>query len=184
MRIAAPVERAISLWTQSIGERKRKAAIDALRSTFMPLGAPREKLLTHEFVSSELSKRPTGQRRSLAQRVLVDQLHPALCEATESGTSTRSPWRFGMDSRSVRILEIFGRFRGLVFPKKEHLNLCLPLRVLRLPGSAEYWDLSVKMNDYQRPLVTKSYLHVFNTVLGKKIANSGFCVQKRHNDTA
>ena len=93
---------------------------------------PRERLLTTNLWSSELSKLTANA--FLAQRVSSINAISALCEATEADVDEVAQ-AIGTDSRiGPKVLESVRRIRRFVFPKR-HLEPCLSVRVLRTSGS-------------------------------------------------
>jgi len=157
-----------------------KAAIDALVDVYAHW-VPREKLLTTNLWSSELSKLTANA--FLAQRVSSINSISALCEATEADVDEVA-MAIGMDSRiGPKFLKSSVGFGGSCF-QKDILNLVYLCEYFGLPEVAEYWDQVVKMNDYQKArFVNKIVRTLFNTVSDKKIAIWGFAFKKDTNDT-
>ncbi len=142
---------------------------------------PRERLLTTNLWSSELSK--LAANAFLAQRVSSVNAISALCEATEADIDEVAN-AIGTDSRiGPKFLKASVGFGGSCF-QKDILNLVYLCEYFGLPEVAEYWEQVVKMNDYQkRRFVTRIVRTLFNTVSDKKIAIWGFAFKKDTNDT-
>jgi len=142
---------------------------------------PRERILTTNLWSSELSKLVANA--FLAQRISSINAVSALCERTgaDVGEVSRA---IGTDSRiGPRFLQASVGFGGSCF-QKDILNLVYLYKHFGLPEIAEYWEQVVRMNDLQRKLfVTKIVKALFNTVAGKRIAILGFAFKKDTDDT-
>jgi UDPglucose 6-dehydrogenase len=157
-----------------------KAAVEALVSVYARW-IPRERLLTTNLWSSELSKLTANA--FLAQRVSSINSISALCEVTEADVDEVA-MAIGMDSRiGPKFLKSSVGFGGSCF-QKDILNLVYLCEYFGLPEVAEYWEQVVKMNDYQKTrFVNKIVRTLFNTVSDKKIAIWGFAFKKDTNDT-
>ena len=142
---------------------------------------PRERLLTTNLWSSELSKLTANA--FLAQRVSSINAISALCEATEADVDEVA-LAIGTDSRiGPKFLKASVGFGGSCF-QKDILNLVYLCEYFGLPEAAEYWEQVVKMNDFQkRRFVTRVVRTLFNTVSDKRIAVWGFAFKKDTNDT-
>ncbi|WP_404309271.1 UDP-glucose 6-dehydrogenase [Neorhodopirellula lusitana] len=142
---------------------------------------PRERLLTTNLWSSELSKLTANA--FLAQRVSSINSISALCEATEADVDEVA-MAIGTDSRiGPKFLKSSVGFGGSCF-QKDILNLVYLCEFFGLPEVAEYWEQVVKMNDYQKQrFVHRIVRTLFNTVSDKKIAIWGFAFKKDTNDT-
>jgi UDPglucose 6-dehydrogenase len=142
---------------------------------------PREKLLTTNLWSSELSKLTANA--FLAQRVSSINAISALCEATEADVDEVAA-AIGTDSRiGPKFLKASVGFGGSCF-QKDILNLVYLCEYFGLPEVAAYWEQVVKMNDYQkRRFVQRIVRTLFNTVSDKQIAVWGFAFKKDTNDT-
>lgn len=142
---------------------------------------PRERLLTTNLWSSELSKLTANA--FLAQRVSSINSISALCEATEADVDEVA-MAIGTDSRiGPKFLKSSVGFGGSCF-QKDILNLVYLCEYFGLPEVAEYWEQVVKMNDYQKGrFVNRIVRTLFNTVSDKKIAIWGFAFKKDTNDT-
>ncbi len=142
---------------------------------------PRERILTSNVWSSELSK--LAANAFLAQRVSSINALSALCEATEADVSEVSR-AIGMDSRiGAKFLNASVGFGGSCF-KKDILNLVYLCETYGLTEVAAYWQQVVSMNDYQQDRFVRNMLgRMFNTVSGKRIALFGFAFKKDTGDT-
>ncbi|MEM6979029.1 MAG: UDP-glucose 6-dehydrogenase [Planctomycetota bacterium] len=159
---------------------EREEAIQALVDVYANW-VPRERLLTTNLWSSELSKLTANA--FLAQRVSSINSISALCEATEADVDEVAA-AIGTDSRiGPKFLKASVGFGGSCF-QKDILNLVYLCEFFGLPEVAEYWQQVVAMNDYQkRRFVTRIVRTMFNTVSDKKIAVLGFAFKKDTNDT-
>ena len=142
---------------------------------------PREKILTTNLWSSELSKLTANA--FLAQRVSSINSISALCEATDAdvGEVARA---IGTDSRiGPKFLKASVGFGGSCF-KKDILNLVYLCESYGLLEVADYWRQVVKMNEYQeRRFVGRMLREMFNTIAGKRIALFGFAFKADTGDT-
>ena len=155
-------------------------AIEALVDVYANW-VPRERLLTTNLWSSELSKLTANA--FLAQRVSSINAISALCEATEADVDEVAS-AIGTDSRiGPKFLKASVGFGGSCF-QKDILNLVYLCEYFGLPEVAEYWEQVVKMNDYQKKrFVTRIVRTLFNTVSDKRIGVWGFAFKKDTNDT-
>ena len=142
---------------------------------------PREKLITMNTWSSELSK--LAANAFLAQRISSINAISAVCESTGANVEEVSH-AIGRDSRiGSKFLKASVGFGGSCF-QKDVLNLVYISEVLNLPEVAEYWHQVVLMNDYQRRRFADKIVHrLFQTVTGKRIAIMGFSYKKNTGDT-
>eukprot|EP00632_Arachnochrysis_sp_CCMP2950_P002293 CAMPEP_0185715388 /NCGR_PEP_ID=MMETSP1164-20130828/40713_1 /TAXON_ID=1104430 /ORGANISM="Chrysoreinhardia sp, Strain CCMP2950" /LENGTH=471 /DNA_ID=CAMNT_0028382981 /DNA_START=42 /DNA_END=1457 /DNA_ORIENTATION=- len=142
---------------------------------------PKEKILTTNLWSSELSKLVANAM--LAQRVSSVNSISALCEATGADISEISR-SCGTDPRiGPKFLQASVGFGGSCF-QKDILNLVYLCESYGLTECAEYWNWVVKMNDYQKSRFAKNVVRtMFNTITGKKIALLGFAFKKDTGDT-
>ncbi len=156
------------------------AAVQKLVSVYAHW-VPREKILTTNVWSSELSKLVANA--FLAQRISSINSISALCEATEANVDEVAR-AIGTDSRiGPKFLRCSVGFGGSCF-QKDILNLVYLCEFFNLPEVAEYWEQVVRINDYQkRRFVTQMVRTMFNTVSGKKITLLGFAFKKDTNDT-
>ncbi len=155
-------------------------AIEALASVYANW-IPREKIITTNLWSSELSK--LGANAFLAQRISSINSISALCEATGANVDEVSR-AIGTDSRiGPKFLKASVGFGGSCF-QKDILNLVYLCESFNLPEPAAYWRSVVTMNNWQKSrFVEKIVRSLFNTVSGKRIAILGFAFKKDTNDT-
>ena len=157
-----------------------QAALEALVSVYANW-VPREKIITTNLWSSELSKLVANA--FLAQRISSINSISALCEAT--GADVNEVARaIGSDSRiGPKFLKASVGFGGSCF-QKDILNLVYLCESYNLTQVAAYWRSVVEINDYQKSrFVEKIVRTLFNTVSGKRIAILGFAFKKDTNDT-
>jgi len=156
------------------------AAIEALASVYQHW-VPREKIITTNLWSSELSKLVANA--FLAQRISSINSISALCEATGADVDEVAR-AIGTDSRiGPKFLKSSVGFGGSCF-QKDILNLVYLCQSFGLPDAAEYWRQVVHINDWQKSrFVEKMVRTLFNTVCGKRIAILGFAFKKDTNDT-
>lgn len=142
---------------------------------------PREKILTTNLWSSELSKLTANA--FLAQRISSINAISALCEATGANVDEVAH-SIGTDSRiGPKFLKSSVGFGGSCF-QKDILNLVYLCEFFGLPEVAAYWNGVVEMNDYQKQRFARRVVaSLFNTVADKKIAVLGFAFKKDTNDT-
>ena len=156
------------------------AAIQALASVYQRW-VPREKIITTNLWSSELSKLVANA--FLAQRISSINSISALCEATGADVDEVAR-AIGTDSRiGPKFLKSSVGFGGSCF-QKDILNLVYLCQSFGLPDAAEYWRQVIHLNDWQKSrFVEKIVRTLFNTVNGKRIAILGFAFKKDTNDT-
>jgi UDPglucose 6-dehydrogenase len=142
---------------------------------------PRDKILTTNLWSSELSKLTANA--FLAQRVSSINAISALCEATGADVDEVAK-AIGTDSRiGPKFLKASVGFGGSCF-QKDILNLVYLCEHFGLNEVAKYWEQVVVMNDYQKKRFSASIVRtMFHTVSDKKIAIWGFAFKKDTNDT-
>ena len=142
---------------------------------------PREKIITTNLWSSELSKLVANA--FLAQRISSINSISALCEATGADVDEVAH-AIGKDSRiGPKFLKASVGFGGSCF-QKDILNLVYLCEHFGLSEVARYWEGVVGMNDWQkRRFATKIVRSLFNTVADKKIAVLGFAFKKDTDDT-
>lgn len=142
---------------------------------------PREKIITSNIWSSELSKLTANA--FLAQRISSINSISALCERTDADIDEVAR-AVGLDSRvGSKFLKSSVGFGGSCF-QKDILNLVYLCQHFGLPEVGEYWEQVVRMNDYQKKrFVRRIISNMFNTVSGKRIAIFGFAFKKDTNDT-
>lgn len=142
---------------------------------------PREKILTTNVWSSEMSKLVSNAM--LAQRISSINSISALCEKTGADISEVSH-AVGMDSRvGSKFLRAGVGFGGSCF-KKDILNLVYLCECCNLHEVAAYWEQVVLMNEYQKRRFTERIVkNMFNTISGKRIAVFGFAFKADTGDT-
>lgn len=164
------------------GEQTPKglAAIEALVEVYANW-VPREKIITTNLWSSELSKLVANA--FLAQRISSINSISALCEATGADVDEVAR-AIGSDSRiGPKFLKASIGFGGSCF-QKDILNLVYLCESYNLTQVAAYWRSVVEINDYQKSrFVEKIVRTLFNTVSGKRMAILGFAFKKDTNDT-
>ena len=141
---------------------------------------PRERILTTNLWSSELSK--LAANAFLAQRVSSINAISALCERTGADVNEVAH-AIGRDSRiGARFLKAGVGFGGSCF-HKDIMNLVYLCEFYGLSEVAHYWEQVVKMNDYQQARFVSNILtSMFNTVAGKRIAVFGAAFKANTND--
>ena len=142
---------------------------------------PREKIITSNIWSSELSKLVSNA--FLAQRISSINAISALCEKAEADV-TEVARAVGMDSRiGPKFLNASVGFGGSCF-KKDILNLVYLCRHYGLEEVADYWESVVTINCYQQERFIGNMLGaMFNTLAGKKICLWGFSFKANTGDT-
>jgi UDPglucose 6-dehydrogenase len=142
---------------------------------------PREKILTTNLWSSELSKLTANA--FLAQRVSSINSISALCEATGADVDEVAR-AIGSDHRiGPKFLKASVGFGGSCF-QKDILNLVYLCEYFGLPEVAKYWYQVVEMNDWQKHRFARSMVQtMFNSISNKRIAIWGFAFKKDTNDT-
>lgn len=157
-----------------------KKAIEALVNIYANW-VPREKILTTNVWSSELSKLTANA--FLAQRVSSINALSELCEKT--GANVNEVARaIGMDSRiGPKFLKASVGFGGSCF-QKDILNLVYISKSFGLQQVADYWEQVIIMNDHQKRRFANNIVStLYNTVADKKIAFLGWSFKKDTNDT-
>jgi UDPglucose 6-dehydrogenase len=142
---------------------------------------PREKILTTNLWSSELSKLTANA--FLAQRVSSINAISALCE--ETGADVHEVARaIGTDSRiGPKFLKASVGFGGSCF-QKDILNLVYLCEHFGLREVAAYWETVVSMNDFQKRRFGERIVKtLFNTVSDKHLAIWGWAFKKDTNDS-
>lgn len=155
-------------------------AIDILAGVYARW-VPRERILTTNLWSSELSK--LAANAFLAQRISSINAISALCEATQADVDEVAH-AIGRDSRiGPKFLKASVGFGGSCF-QKDILNLVYLCEHYGLREVAEYWEQVIRMNDYQKSRFARHMVKtMFNTVSGKQIAILGYAFKKDTNDT-
>lgn len=157
-----------------------QAAVEKLVSVYANW-VPRERILTTNLWSSELSKLVANA--FLAQRISSINSISALCEKTGADVDEVAR-AIGSDSRiGSKFLKASVGFGGSCF-QKDVLNLVYLCGHFGLPEVAAYWDQVIKMNDWQKHRFSERIVRtLFNTVSGKRLAVLGFAFKKDTNDT-
>jgi UDPglucose 6-dehydrogenase len=142
---------------------------------------PRERILTSNVWSSELSKLVANA--FLAQRISSINSISALCEKTDADVSEVAR-AIGMDARiGNRFLNASIGFGGSCF-KKDILNLVYISESYGLHEVAQYWESVLAINDYQETRFVRTMIReMFNTIVGKRIALFGFAFKADTSDT-
>jgi UDPglucose 6-dehydrogenase len=166
-----------------VGGRETATAQKAVETLVDIYGAwvPRERILTTNLWSSELSKLVANA--FLAQRISSINAISALCEKTGADVGEVSK-AIGSDSRiGSKFLRASVGFGGSCF-RKDILNLVYLCEYYGLAEVAAYWEQVVHMNDYQEHrFVTNMVSSMFNTVAGKRIALFGAAFKANTGDT-
>merc|ERR1712125_304439 len=141
---------------------------------------PRERILTTNLWSSELSKLVANAM--LAQRVSSMNSISQLCEKTGADVTEVSR-AIGADSRiGSKFLGASVGFGGSCF-QKDILNLVYICESEGLHEVAKYWQMVVDMNEHQKARFAEKVISsLFNTVTHKKIAVFGFAFKKDTGD--
>lgn len=155
-------------------------AIEALVQVY-EAWVPRERILTTNLWSSELSKLVANA--FLAQRVSSINAISELCEVTGANVDEVSR-AIGHDSRiGPKFLKASVGFGGSCF-QKDILNLVYIARSYNLTAVADYWEQVILLNDHQKARFAENIIQtMYNTVNGKKIAFLGWAFKKDTNDT-
>jgi UDPglucose 6-dehydrogenase len=142
---------------------------------------PREKIVTSNIWSSELSK--LAANLFLAQRISTINAVSAICEKTGADVSEVAKI-VGMDGRiGDRFLNASIGFGGSCF-KKDILNLVYLCQHEGLPEVADYLQGVVRINEYQKERFVMNMLEaMFNTLAGKRICLFGFAFKANTSDT-
>ncbi len=166
-----------------IGGRNTETAQKAVKELveIFACWVPREKILTTNLWSSELSKLTANA--FLAQRISSINAISALCEKTEADVEEVAR-AIGMDNRiGDRFLKAGVGFGGSCF-KKDILNLVYLCEQNGLHEVAAYWEQVILMNEYQEARFVQNMVSgMFNTLAGKKIAVFGAAFKAHTSDT-
>jgi UDPglucose 6-dehydrogenase len=156
-----------------------QAAVATLSSVYATW-VPREKIITTNLWSSELSKLVANA--FLAQRISSINSVSALCEATDADVDEVAR-AVGLDPRiGPQFLKASVGFGGSCF-QKDILNLVYLCRSYGLQEVADYWEHVVKLNDYQKARFAHTMVErMFSTITGKRIAILGFAFKKDTGD--
>lgn len=166
-----------------IGSEQTEEGLRA-RDTLVEIYAnwvPREKILTSNIWSSELSKLVSNA--FLAQRISSINAISALCEKTDADVTEVSR-AVGMDSRiGPKFLNASIGFGGSCF-KKDILNLVYLCQHYGLTEVADYWNAVLRINDYQKDRFILTMINaMFHTLSDKKICLWGFAFKADTGDT-
>lgn len=155
-------------------------AIEALVNVYAAW-VPRERILTTNLWSSELSKLVANA--FLAQRVSSINAISELCEVTGANVDEVAR-AIGRDSRiGSKFLKASVGFGGSCF-QKDILNLVYIARSYNLHAVADYWEQVIILNDHQKTRFAEKIIQtMYNTVNGKQIAFLGWAFKKDTNDT-
>ena len=142
---------------------------------------PRERILTTNLWSSELSK--LAANAMLSQRVSSINALSALCEATGANVHEVANV-LGMDHRiGPHFLKAGPGFGGSCF-RKDVANLIYLCRYYQLPECATYWEQILKMNEAQQTrIVQRLKAALGGTLSGKAITLLGFAFKANTGDT-
>lgn len=142
---------------------------------------PRERILTTNLWSSELSKLTANA--FLAQRISSINAISALCEATGADVDQVAK-AVGSDSRiGPKFLKSSIGYGGSCF-QKDLLNLVYLCEHFNLPKVADYWRKVVEMNSYQKHRFSRLVIDsLFRNICGKRLAIFGFAFKENTNDT-
>ena len=142
---------------------------------------PKEKILTTNIWSSELSK--LASNAVLAQRISSINSLSALCEKTGASIQEVSK-AVGLDHRiGDKFLNASVGFGGSCF-QKDILNLVYLCQTYGLTEVADYWHQVIKMNDYQKNrFATLMSEHLKTHNQPKNISLLGWAFKKNTNDS-
>ncbi len=156
------------------------AAVEALVEIY-EAWVPRERILTTDVWSSELSK--LAANAMLAQRISSMNAFSALCEVTGADVDEVAEV-LGMDHRiGPHFLKAGPGFGGSCF-RKDLLNLVYLCRAHGLSTCADYWECVIRMNEAQQKRIVARTVHtLFNTLSGKRMALFGFAFKANTGDT-
>ncbi len=156
------------------------AARDELMKIYLHW-VPKEKLITTNLWSSELSKLVANA--FLAQRISSINSISAICEATGADVEEVAE-AVGKDTRiGEKFLRAGVGFGGSCF-RKDILNMVYLCEHYQLHPVADFWRQVLSINDYQMDRFVKRILSsLFNTLVGKKIALFGFAFKPDTGDT-
>jgi UDPglucose 6-dehydrogenase len=157
-----------------------ESAINALVNIYLNW-IPKEKILTTNIWSSELSK--LASNAMLAQRISSINSLSALCDKTGAEIDELST-AIGMDHRiGPHFLNASVGFGGSCF-QKDILNLVYLCRHYGLDEVAEYWHQVVKINDYQKKRFAQKIIDSFGgDIKGKTITILGWAFKPNTNDS-
>ena len=157
-----------------------QAAVDTLVSIY-ERWIPREKILTTNVWSSELSK--LASNAMLAQRISSINSLSALCEKTGASIEEVSK-AIGMDHRiGNKFLNVSVGFGGSCF-QKDILNLVYLCQTYGLDEVSEYWLQVIKINDYQKNRFAQKLIELLpDKIDTPTIALLGWAFKKNTNDS-
>ncbi|MBN1662187.1 MAG: nucleotide sugar dehydrogenase [Deltaproteobacteria bacterium] len=166
-----------------IGSRETPSGIKA-RDTLVEIYAnwvPREKIITSNIWSSELSKLVSNA--FLAQRISSINAISVICEKTDADVGEVAK-AVGLDDRiGPKFLNASVGFGGSCF-KKDILNLVYLCRQHNLDAVADYWEGIIKINQYQQERFILNMLDaMFHTLVDKRICLLGFAFKANTGDT-
>jgi len=158
------------------GQNAVKALVDIYANWI-----PREKILTTNVWSSELSK--LASNAMLAQRISSINSLSGLCEKTGANIDELSK-AIGMDHRiGPKFLKASAGFGGSCF-QKDILNLVYLCKFYGLDQEAEYWHQVVRINDNQKKRFAQKVIDYYNGDLtGIRIAILGWAFKANTNDS-
>ena len=162
------------------GTQSGQAAVNALVSIY-ERWIPREKILTTNVWSSELSK--LASNAMLAQRISSINSLSALCEKTGASIEEVSK-AIGMDHRiGNKFLNVSVGFGGSCF-QKDILNLVYLCQTYSLDEVAAYWLQVIKINDYQKNRFAQRLVELLPAKIDTpSIALLGWAFKKNTNDS-
>mmetsp|Transcript_19615 Transcript_19615/g.47335 ORF Transcript_19615/g.47335 Transcript_19615/m.47335 type:complete len:468 (-) Transcript_19615:138-1541(-) len=141
---------------------------------------PREKILTTNLWSAELSKLVANAL--LAQRISSINTISALCEQTGADVQEISN-AIGMDDRIGKQYLKAGVGFGKSRFRKDISSLVYLCESLGLPECAVYWNSVIDINEFQKRRFAANIVRtMFNTVTHKKIAILGYAFKKNTGD--
>ena len=159
---------------------ENKDAIDSLIEIYLNW-VPREKILTTDLWSSELSKLIANA--FLAQRISSINSISALCEKTGADIKQVS-LAIGTDSRiGSKFLNSGPGFGGSCF-KKDISNLIYICDHYGLNEVSEYWQKVIDINYWQSERISNFIVNkLFGNLSNKKLSILGFSFKANTNDT-
>ena len=142
---------------------------------------PREKIITMNLWSSELSK--LAANAMLAQRISSINALSSICEAVSANVQDVA-YACGLDRRiGSKMLNASVGFGGSCF-RKDVMNLVYISESLNLPEVAAYWESILLVNEYQKDRFTRRIVKALHGTLStKKLAILGFAYKKNTGDT-
>ncbi|KAI0022421.1 nucleotide sugar dehydrogenase [Xylariomycetidae sp. FL0641] len=142
---------------------------------------PREKLITINLWSSELSK--LAANAMLAQKISSINALSSICEAVDANIQDVS-YAVGLDTRiGSKMMNASVGFGGSCF-KKDVMNLVYIAESLNLPEVASYFQGIIEVNEYQMArFVRRIVQSMHSTLCNKKLAILGFAYKKDTGDT-